>query len=140
MGTGAVEQMDSGDRQVVLATAQDNNAYYELVPSRYSEIDGDGKLAIVLDRLNPSSTSTLDDVYRIRNSRDQSMDVWVTDDTDAITHRRTNDNSSIEESGNSVSVGSGSELTVAVTVDASALNLNSDGSNTSGNFAVHYQE
>ena len=140
MGTGAIEQMDSGDRAVTLAATNDNSAYFQLEPGKYSQINGDGKLEIVLNSLNPSSTSTLDDVYYIRNSRPQTMDVWVTDGSSAVTHRRSSNNDSLENSGNSVPLGPGQRLSIAVEVNAGALSLNSNTDSAGRTFEVHYQE
>jgi hypothetical protein len=127
IGTGAVESF-KGNRDMTFATVRDNNAYYQLVDNPpYSTYDGK-QLNISLDRLNSHAVSTIDDVFGIRNSRPQTMDVWVTHSSfgNALTFEDSSSGDGVEGRDEAQSLDPGEVLWVAVTANVNGVEAEQD--------------
>lgn len=81
VGTGALNAFEA-DRDATIEVVDDTDAYIQLLPGDradgntesggYAEINDDGELEIVIDRLNANATSKFDNVFRVKNNIDSS--------------------------------------------------------------------
>lgn len=83
LGTGAFEgAYIFGERELVLDVESDDNAYLRLIDtSPYAEYDN-GKLKVVIDRLNKHMDTRLDDVFRVQNTTGQDFQLGIKDNSD----------------------------------------------------------
>ena len=144
MGTGAVSQMNSGERSVTVQVEEDSSSFIALVPNdkgsnkhgQFAEQNDEGKLEINVDGsnlnhgsgVNPDSEYYLDNVFRIKNgahmrkSRPEHR-IWISQNTaNRVDFYWGGDPSnSAENSSNQTKLEAGRQQDVGMYIDATGL-------------------
>lgn len=137
--TGAFSSLTT-QRNANVAVTGDASGYLGLEPApgpngAYARQSEDGQLRLTVSEavggeeasgegLNPGSVTTLENVFTITNQGAQSVGLWLSDESDAVTFRV--DGQSIEGKDNAIAIGTGDTKPVSIEIDTHNADVNRD--------------
>jgi hypothetical protein len=132
--TGAFSDL-TATRNANVAVTGDASGYLALRPASgpngvYARYDANGQLRVALGGkttgrgVNRDAVTTVKNVFTITNQGAQTVGLWLTDKSDAVTFKV--DGQSIEEKGRAMTLKPGTTKTVSLVVDTRRVEKNTD--------------